>query len=230
MNLAHRDVRNVVFSMLAAGGSLAAFLGNLIAGFLQGLFARAMAVALFLRMIGETSYRVFYNVHMDLNLDASTGLIGSLSAAAQLAAIPAALLMPLLTRQLGRYRLFTAGLCGMAASLLLVGLIPHWAAAGTALVGVAAMHWVVGPTSVVFQQEIVPPEWREIISGATTMAIGIGSSGISLGGGYVLSLLGYRTLFLGGAASVALGALLFGFYFRIPRGEYGRRTGPPPAA
>ena len=131
-----------------------------------------MSAALLRRMVGETSARVFFNVHMDLDLGASTGLIGTVSAVAQLIAIPAALLMPMLTRRLGRRALFTIGLCGMSGSLFLMGLVPHWSAAGLAFIGISAMHSVVGPTSVVFQQEVVPFEWREVISGATTMAIG----------------------------------------------------------
>ena len=87
------------------------------------------------------------------------------------------------------------------------------------------MHAIVGPTSVVFQQEIVAREWREVISGATTTAIGIGSAGIAFGGGFMLSRLGYRSLFLAGAVSVALGALIFWLYFRTPRGEYAFRRG-----
>jgi predicted MFS family arabinose efflux permease len=183
----------------------------------------AMAFALLLRMVGEQSSRVFFNVHMDLNLDVSTALIGGLAAAAQLIAIPAALAMPLLTRLLGRFALFIFGLVGMSASLVLMALVPHWAAAGTAFIGIACMHAVVGPTSVVFQQEIVAYEWREVISGATTMAIGIGSAGIAFGGGFILSRLGYRSLFLAGAVSVALGACIFWLYFRTPRGEYASR-------
>lgn len=277
INIAGAATRNYAFSMMAAGGSLAAFLGNLLAGVLPGLLARVlrtttdtptpyrytllippflyflslvfcaatrqahrarisksdkartklpmaiiavMALALLLRMVGEQSSRVFFNVHLDLNLKASTALIGGLAAVAQLIAIPAALLMPLFTRLLGRFALFVAGLVGMSGSLVLMAMVPHWAAAGLAFIGIACMHAIVGPTSVVFQQEIVAYEWREVISGATTMAIGIGSAGIAFGGGFMLSGLGYRSLFLAGAVSVALGALIFWLYFRTPRGEY----------
>ena len=108
----------------------------------------------------------------------------------------------------------------MSGSLFLMGLVPHWSAAGLAFIGISAMHSVVGPTSVVFQQEVVPFEWREVISGATTMAIGIGSSGISFSGGFILSAFGSRILFLSGAVSVAAGAALFWLFFRRPRGEY----------
>ena len=102
----------------------------------------------------------------------------------------------------------------MSGSLFLMGLVPHWSAAGLAFIGISAMHSVVGPTSVVFQQEVVPFEWREVISGATTMAIGIGSSGISFSGGFILSAFGSRILFLSGAVSVAAGAALFWLFFR----------------
>jgi hypothetical protein len=52
---------------------------------------------------------------------------------------------------------------------------------------------------------------------------GFGRFAMSLGGGYVVTGLGYRSLFLLGASVTALAALLFEAYFCVPRGELAAR-------
>ena len=50
---------------------------------------------------------------------------------------------------------------------------------------------------------------------------------MALGGGYVIPALGYRSLCLMGAGLMAIGTVVFWAYFRVPRGEYARGSGPP---
>jgi predicted MFS family arabinose efflux permease len=66
----------------------------------------------------------------------------------------------------------------------------------------------------VFQMELVAPRWRSTMSGATAMASGLSSSIVTLAGGYVISALGYRTLFLAAAGVTIVGAVLYWIYFR----------------
>ena len=72
-------------------------------------------------------------------------------------------------------------------------------------------------------QQLVPERWRGTMSSALTMAYGISIAGVSLGGGWMIDALGYRTLFLSSAVITATGVLYFQGYFRIPRGEYSKR-------
>jgi predicted MFS family arabinose efflux permease len=72
--------------------------------------------------------------------------------------------------------------------------------------------------------EIVSSDWRPVMSAATTMALGLSWGLVSLAGGYVITILGYRSFFLMGAGLTALGATLFWSYFRRPRGEFARLT------
>jgi predicted MFS family arabinose efflux permease len=45
---------------------------------------------------------------------------------------------------------------------------------------------------------------------------------MSLWGGFAIAALGYRSLFLAAAGLTVVGALIFWFYFRVPRGEMAR--------
>ena len=72
----------------------------------------------------------------------------------------------------------------------------------------------------VYQMEIVPPGWRTLMSGATSMAMGLGFTSMAFGGGYIIIEVGYSGLFLAGAGVTAVSAPLFWFFFRRPRGEY----------
>ena len=63
------------------------------------------------------------------------------------------------------------------------------------------------------------PRWQATLSGAGNLAIGLSSSAIALGGGYVATALDFPSLFLISAGVTAAGVLLFWTYFRGPRGE-----------
>ena len=70
-----------------------------------------------------------------------------------------------------------------------------------------------------YSQGIVAPEWRGAMSGALMTGVGLINAAMALGGGYAVAIVGFRGLFLLGAALTAAGALLFWVYFRVPRGE-----------
>jgi len=178
-----------------------------------------MALVVLLQVAGEGAARTFFNVYLDAGLHAPTAQIGVLSAAGQLLAVPAALATPLLMTRWGKERTFVLASLGMAISLLPLALIPHWGAAGLGLMGLMALGSIARPIITVYQQEIVSPSWRAVMSGATTMAAGLSWSAMAFGGGYLITALGYRSPFLAGAGLTVAGALLFWAYFRVPRGE-----------
>ena len=72
----------------------------------------------------------------------------------------------------------------MALSLLLLALLPHWGAASLGYIGATALGLIVKPAFTVYSQESVPPRFRALMSGATTMAAGVSTSAMALGGGW----------------------------------------------
>jgi predicted MFS family arabinose efflux permease len=179
-----------------------------------------------LRLGGRTTVTTFFNVYLDADLHISTALIGLLAAAGKLLSVPAALMTPLLIERWGKERTIILGSLGLAFSILPLALIPHWSAAGFGFMGVTALFSVTSAPIRVYSQEIVSPDWRTTISGALTMGAGLSGSMMAFGGGYIITSLGYPTVFLIGAASTTAGALLFWSYFRIPRGELANSPTP----
>jgi predicted MFS family arabinose efflux permease len=88
-------------------------------------------------------------------------------------------------------------------------LLPHWGAAALSFIGVVALTAIRIPAFLVYSMEAVAPEQRTILSGANEMANGLGFAIIDLGGGYIITALGYRPLFLLSACLTAVGTLVF---------------------
>jgi MFS family permease len=176
-----------------------------------------MSLAGLLTVAGEGSARTFFNVYLDAGLHVSAVQIGTLSAAGQLLAIPAALAMPLLAARWGTSRTVALGSFGVALSLLPLALLPHWGAAGLGYMSMIALAAIRRPAFTLYGQEVVPLAWRAATSGATSMAAGLGFSVMSFGGGYIITALGYPSLFLAGTALTAAGGLIFWSYFCVRR-------------
>jgi MFS family permease len=180
-----------------------------------GLIA-LIGLVMMLQVAGEWAARVFSNVYLDAGLHTPTVLIGTIFAAAQLLSVPAALAMPLLARRWGTGHTVLLASIGVACSLLPLALIPHWAAGGLGFIGMSVMASILLSAFSVFHQEVVPVHWRTVASGARSMAMGVSSSAMAYGGGYIIGAVGYRSLFLIAAALTACGTLLFWVAFRRP--------------
>jgi predicted MFS family arabinose efflux permease len=79
------------------------------------------------------------------------------------------------------------------------------------------------PILAVYQQELMPPEWRATMSSASAMATGLGNAGIALGG-YLITAWGYSSLFLTAAGLSTVGAALFWVYTWMPSRTLVRRS------
>jgi predicted MFS family arabinose efflux permease len=181
-----------------------------------------MALVVLLQLAGEGAARTFFNVYLNTALHVSTAQIGWLSAAGQLLSVPAALAAPPLMARWGKGRTYALASLGTAVCLLPVALGSHWGAAGLGFMGMVALASIARPANMVYHQEIVAPGWRATMSGATTMASALSWAAMAFGGGYLITALGYRRLFLTGAVITAAGVLLFWATFRVPRGEMAR--------
>ena len=189
------------------------------------LLIGVLSLVTFLQMTAESSTRTFLNVYMDDALGVPTSLIGALAAAGQVLAFTAAIAAPRLVARRGRNAAIIYGSAGMALALLPLALLPHWSAAGLGGMLLIAAGAVRRSVFILFQQELVAPRWRVTINSVLTASFGISSAGIALGGGYLITALGYQTLFLTAAGLTATGTLVFWGFFRVPRGEYAQKKG-----
>ena len=110
------------------------------------------------------------------------------------------------------------GTIGLAASLLPMALIPDWRAAGVGLLGILLLTSISRGPFMIYIQEAVAPQWRPLISGATTMTFGVSWFSTAFTGGYIIAHYGYRSLFLLGLAlSLAGGILVWGYLMTVQR-------------
>lgn len=181
-----------------------------------GLIGLMVVVAL-LQFAGRSVSDTFFNVYLDVTLQLSPGWIGALVGTAQLLVVPVALSAPLIVSKWGKGRTIALGTVGMALSLLLYIVYPHWGLAGVGLVGVSSLFAITAVAFTIYSQELVAAEWRTTMAGAMTMATGMSRSTMSLVGGYLVSTFGFSTLFLVGASLTVLGAVIFACHFWLPR-------------
>ena len=168
---------------------------------------------------GGGAVRAFFNVYLDTRLHIATHQIGTLTAAGQLLAAPVALVTPTLIARWGKERTCLWGSFVTMLTILPLAFISHWAAAGIGLLGVMALSSVWRPAIMLYRMELVSQRWWALMNGASQMATGLSMSSMALGGGYIVTSLGYRSLFLTGAVVSLSGGLLFWIFFRVPRGE-----------
>ena len=163
--------------------------------------------------------RSFYNVYMDRELGASTALIGVVAAIGQLGAVPASLLMPALVRRWAKPVTVVVGTLGIVAGLVLLASIRHWLGVAAGFVVMMALSMMGYAAFELFQQELVAPEWRSVVAGIGLAANMIGSAIMVLSSGFLVARLGFRGVFLIGAAVSCASALLFAACYVRPAGR-----------
>ncbi len=159
----------------------------------------------------------FFNLYMDQALGVATSRIGTVLAAGQLLAAPAGLMLAPLSARLGYDRTFAFSAAGVALGALLMGVSGHWLVASIGAVTITGLSAIAFPAITVYQQELVHPEWRPVMSGAYMMSVAIGWSILASGGGYFIAAAGYQQLFLLGAALTGVGVIVFSVYAAMVR-------------
>ena len=173
-------------------------------------------VALFVKAAISTP-QSFYNVYLETELGLPVPRIGALMAIAQLVASVAVLGAPLLMARFSKHTTFALGTLGMAAGLLLLGLVPQWVAAGLGFAMLNATYFVADSGFHVGSQEAVAPGWRTTASGAAMMAEGLSRLLVGLAGSVTIVTYGYRPLFTGAAMLAVIAGVVFWMYFRTSR-------------
>ena len=187
----------------------------------EAMPVRAILVASLILLLVSGGFRsavTFFNVYMDVRLETSTSLIGSVVAVAQLLGVPAALFMPALVKRLGRPRALAVTMAMLFVSLIGFAFLRHWAAASVLFCVVVALLAIHESAYAAHGQELVSPGWRPIMGGALAAAMGIGTGAIGIGGGFLIDGWGYQPLFLLGAGLAFAGAILFVWRFRLKNG------------
>jgi predicted MFS family arabinose efflux permease len=192
-----------------AAGTAAA---GVVAPSIFGLLAM-MALVRLLQVSGLAATTTFFNVYLDSALLVPTAQIGAIIAVGRLLGVPAALATSALTARFGNRAVVIASTLGTAGSILPLALVPHWGAAGLGFVGVVGFSWIRYASSLVYFLELAPPSRRSTVSGVMEMAAGFCFTAVTLGGGYMIALLGYQSLFLVGAAITGVSALVFWLFF-----------------
>ncbi len=174
-------------------------------------FILLIALVHLLTVSGEWTLRIYTNIYLDSILAVPTALIGGISAIGQLLGL-LAFISPLVASRLGQRRTIVYGLFGLGLVFIPIITIVHWTAVGFTFIGMIAIGSLIGPTFLLFSQSHVAPKWCTSIASAVTMAFGIGIALTALGGGQVVTAIGFQRLFMLAAAAPLLGAILFGSY------------------
>lgn len=186
-----------------------------------------LALVRLLQVAGIGTALTFFNVYMDADLRVPTAQIGLFAAIGRLLSAGANLSTPAVMERLGKRRGFIwASVAGMLVMLPL-GLIPNAGVAGLAFIGILVTAGVRYSIFLVYSLELVSSRHRATVVGMIEMAAGLSMTVTALGGGYVIALLGYRTLFFWCAIISAIGTLVFWIYFYRRGGKY---TGASPEA
>ncbi len=176
------------------------------------LFA-AIAVVVLLWTASIGAGRTFFNLYLNSALGVSTPQIGLLVAAGQLMSVPAALLLPVLIRRVGRGNAAGLGFLGSALTMLPLALIPNWGAAGAAFMILSVFAAIIEPAFSMFSLTLVSDSWRPAMSGVATTFSAASFGLIALAGGYVIAGFGYEILFLAAGGISAIGVVLFWLLF-----------------
>lgn len=173
-----------------------------------------MAIVRFFQVAGIGSASTFFNVYMDNGLGVATVTIGILTAAARLAAVPAALMGPALSARFGfGATAIFASFCAFLGMLPLA-LVPSPLVGGAGYITLMAFTSMRYPTFYVYMMERTPERLRSVMNGGNEMAAGLSFSLMSFIGGYVIVTFGYTATFLGGALLTLAGTVIFAVYVR----------------
>ncbi|MFP3897556.1 MAG: MFS transporter [Anaerolineales bacterium] len=165
------------------------------------------------------SYKAFASAYMDLEFSLPTSLIGTITSVGMFLACLAALSSSRLARRRGSGHTMMIASLMLGGNLLLVSLVPHWTAAGLGAIGTLALSALWRPAYQVLQMEMAEPEQRSLISGVGAMAMSLGYSTVSFGGGYVAATVGYRRLFLVGTGLAIASAIVMALLLRRVKKE-----------
>ncbi len=169
-----------------------------------------MVILFSLQYSSENTLGMFMNVYFAKSLLVSTSLIGVIFGAARLLPFFLSPLQPVLINRLGAGRAMAAGYLLVAAGAVLMALIPTWEMTAAMFLLVYLVTNFIGTARNLFGQEAVEPRWRAAASAMVTIGMAVGGAVVGFGGSRLIAAIGFRGLFLSGAALAVLTILLYG--------------------
>ncbi len=173
----------------------------------------AIGLVSLLFVVAVSAGQSFYSIYMDSVLGSSTKTIGLVASLGQLASALLMLGAPAVLTRWGHARSFVGSAVCLGLSIVPMALIAHWLAAGLSVIGIAFLMAFGSTALTLFHQELVPPGWRSAMSGASMMTMGFGWGLVASGGGFFVSVWGWRAFFLTAALLTACAAACFWLYF-----------------
>jgi len=152
--------------------------------------------------------KAYASVYMDVVHRLPTSLIGTITSVGMLTSIVAALSSSWFARRLNSRQVMRLGALGIAGSLLVMALVPHWLGTAVGLIGVYGLLGMWRPAYSATQMDMAPPAWRSLVSGTCSMGMSLGFGSLSYGGGYLVTHMGYPWVFAAGAVMALLSSLM----------------------
>lgn len=169
------------------------------------IFALLLLIVV-LQSASDGAIRTFFNVYLDAQLGVPVVEIGAILGTAQLVPAVISLSIPSIIHRLGTRGAMLAGTGVSIGFILLLALVPSSGAATAALMGLAGLTAVIMTARSILSQEMVHPRWRHTTSALATMGVSVGWALSAWLGGGLVTVIGYRGLFLTGAGLALLAA------------------------
>jgi predicted MFS family arabinose efflux permease len=144
----------------------------------------------------------------------SPSTIGTIASLGRLIAVLVVLLEPQLIRQTNNGSVAMWASLATALCLVPIALAHSWWGSALVHIGTLAATNLRCTTFIVYIMVLVPQRQQAVMVGTGEAAAGISFALMALGGGYVITLSGFRELFLLGALITGLGTFLFWMHLR----------------
>ena len=177
----------------------------------NGIARRIIFVAL-IWLIARSVFgviRPFFTVYLDISLNVAPSSIGLIIGIAQIGATLGAFLIPYFTSRFGLRKAISVYMVVAALGLATISAV---AKQGGAFVGMFISRTAFSmffSSYLMCSQAVLPNTCRSRASGILYLAAGIGMTAASSGGGFIVAVAGYRSVFwLGAALMLASGTIL----------------------
>lgn len=180
-----------------------------------GLFI-FLGLIVFLPSASEGALRAFFNVYLDTALNVPLSQIGTIFAVGQLLPVVIAVMIPQLLRRWGTPLTLSLSAAGVGLAMLPLIMLSHWLPAALGFMGVVAMMTVNAPARNIFSQEITPEQWRTTTSAIVTIGLALGWASSAAFGGYIITSVGFKGLFVISAVLAGVAAIALWVYARLP--------------
>lgn len=190
--------------------------GNKYRGFTKTIIVLIviMSVVRFLQVAGLATTSVFFNVYLDTQYALSPGAIGTIASIGRLIAVPMVLLAPRLIKRTSTGGVAMWASLATAMCLVPIALAPYWWVAAIGYISTLSLSNLRFAAFIVYIMMLVPKRQQPVMVGAGEAAAGLSYTTMALGGGYLVTLSGFRELFLLGAILSGIGSLLFWLHLR----------------